>query len=966
MKRKSMFIFILTFLGFAGNFSYSQTETTVYVDKYLPVTKGFESWGMALAWESNRYQQLQTKLNDSKKFDPIFNTFMDLFFTKKTFDSSSISLDALGTNAVSFWTRESTGAPTKIQGLGLNKIRYVIGGGQRKINIERTINAAIAKANMARKAAGKPDLDPIKDAIEIKKISGPIEAKWMDGWMKNLGKTNDSSIRDRVNSCDPSLVWDDANWRPDSKPDQMQRFMLKEAIKRIISRGMNPIIEVTAYSPPYWMTISGDTAGAKDSRKSNLKSKNKNCIPAFASYLVRVLKKLEKDINAAASSALASNSGLGFTADDVKINYFSPMNESNNSTWVATSYIKKSDEDTTEPGNQDGFYLPDNEKVELLNAIQSKFSPDYLGYIKLAANEDAAIGPSPDERGNNGYNALATIKSPSFNTLQLPPWQINVHTYSGDSRLALAQVAKAKELPIVISEAGCCSNGEWKMAEKFNYTLTHESFFRLADHLRRDLLFLGAKSWSFWQANWGVAPWGWDKNTREERILLKNQFLLFKIFSEAIPVNSNILRTSDPNTLASVRYENGRIKLNLLSINADYYSIGKFKPANSKSTNYGETATTLHFDLSAFRTLLNVKSYQWKKGNLKGTIGSGDDLVENYAIDGEEKIVSLSANNVLTITMPPESLSLIELEFSSSDISPEYWANSLQIDDSEMTRVGNWQRVTPALESSPLDQNLSKVVFDSFQGGFSESTIQNSSMISTFTGTKILLYGITGLDQGMAKIELSDNQNPSQIIKTAYADLSSYYPVKQLIFDSGRLPQKTYRLKITNLGTEGRFGRGKKVAIDSMIFFQDPRTATFSNANLIVAKKQTSSCILKNGHKCGYQYEYYATGSSGVIDKDCLRPAFVSLALPDFMLKNPSGQKVFTIEDFGPPHKEEVQLRTENTSKSNSIDWAGFYQEHFLLNLDQAFDYQGELMPNGKRQWPQPSPWFKMNYICRP
>ena len=99
-------------------------------------------------------------------------------------------------------------------------------------------------------------------------------------------------------------MWD---WSADSG----QQWWL-DAVRARVPEAQR-VIEAAAYSPPWFMTVSGDVAGANAPYQPNLRP---GLEPLFAEYLVRAMQGLE-------------------ARHGVRIHSLAPLNEPNTPYWVA-------------------------------------------------------------------------------------------------------------------------------------------------------------------------------------------------------------------------------------------------------------------------------------------------------------------------------------------------------------------------------------------------------------------------------------------------------------------------------------------------------------------------------------------------------------------------------------------------------------------------------------------------------
>ncbi len=158
-------------------------------------------WGMALAWEANRvYGSARVKPDIPDPAEQ--GRFMDLLF----------------------------GDPARGPGLGLNAVRYNIGGGSR----------------------------PDTTGCDGPPRHGLRPSADMEGFLAGPGEPYD--------------------WSRDAS----QRRMLGEAQRRGVT-----IFEAFSNSAPWWMTVSGCVAGTAHAKENNLRA---DAVPAFAAYLATVAR----------------------------------------------------------------------------------------------------------------------------------------------------------------------------------------------------------------------------------------------------------------------------------------------------------------------------------------------------------------------------------------------------------------------------------------------------------------------------------------------------------------------------------------------------------------------------------------------------------------------------------------------------------------------------------------------------
>ena len=181
-------------------------KITLSTNNFNPTNNGiFEGWGTSLCWWANRLGFSEKLINDSAK----------LFFSKE-------------------------------EGLGLNIMRYNIGGGD----------------------------DPTHN--HIKRTDSE-----MPGWWKY-----DEEKKDFVFNSDT---------------DHNQINMMRQCYK---ASGDDAYVEAFSNSPPYYMTVSGCTSGSKNAITTNLK---KSQIVPFAKYLAEVCDYIQTNYKVKIKSLAAMN-----------------------------------------------------------------------------------------------------------------------------------------------------------------------------------------------------------------------------------------------------------------------------------------------------------------------------------------------------------------------------------------------------------------------------------------------------------------------------------------------------------------------------------------------------------------------------------------------------------------------------------------------------------------------------------
>ncbi len=244
----------------------------------------------------------------------------------------------------------------------------------------------------------------------------------------------------------------------DWSQDANQRKILQQLIaSRIAKKGVNDI-QLVAFSnsPPYWMTKSGCSAGNSSGSVCNLKA---DMFDDFADYLTEVVKYYHDSY------------GITF-------NWIEPFNEPFSTWWAAL-------------GGQEGCYFGQSDQNvmirELYNKLQSKEMTSYCSITAMDAN-------SIDEgySGLQGYISAGDIVS-KIN-------RIDVHSYGGTKRKALADLAASVGKKIWQSESG----------PLYVSGTSNDQIMQMANRIVTDIKELKCPAWIDWQIGAGIGgpQWG--------------------------------------------------------------------------------------------------------------------------------------------------------------------------------------------------------------------------------------------------------------------------------------------------------------------------------------------------------------------------------------------------------------------------------------------------------------------------
>jgi O-glycosyl hydrolase len=230
--------------------------------------------------------------------------------------------------------------------------------------------------------------------------------------------------------------------------DAPQRRMLQEAKKR----GAN-IFEAASYSPPYWMTISGCSSGAKLAHQDNLRL---DMYENFVNYLVTVVKHFQD-------------------AEGVHFESLEPFNEPDTG-WTAG-------------GRQEGNGASYSSENALIPMLATRLKRDGL---------DSFVSGVDMNNVSSALGAEAQLNATALSALG----RLNAHDYHSAvsdpaKMMEYKSLAEKNHKSIWMSELGCCFKGQGDGTEMW-------SALFMADSVRMDLRDLGAEAWVLWQPDWGV------------------------------------------------------------------------------------------------------------------------------------------------------------------------------------------------------------------------------------------------------------------------------------------------------------------------------------------------------------------------------------------------------------------------------------------------------------------------------
>jgi len=334
------------------------------------------------------------------------------------------------------------------------------------------------------------------------------------GGGENPAIPNSMELRARMPGFAPRPgVWD---WNADAN----QRWFLRAAVARGANR-----VEAFANSPPYWMTVSGSTAGATNAADNNLRAE---CEPLFADYLATVVSNLT-------------------VLDGVTFNFVTPMNEPGSDSYWAYG------------GRQEGDHMSPDQQARMIKLLRSALDRRGL-FAGLIGSEDTAE--------QLAYESVSAYDPATQKMLS----RVATHTYHANNPDGLRRLAAAIGRPLWISEYG---DGE-------------PSGLMLARRIRDDIVQTRASAWIYWQfaepgGNWGLVRY--RARNPDGPFSLNKKFYVMSQFSRFIRPGFQILEAGDTNSLAA--YDPAGHQLVVVSVNGGEhpltvaYDLGAFRVSDA-------------------------------------------------------------------------------------------------------------------------------------------------------------------------------------------------------------------------------------------------------------------------------------------------------------------------------------------------------------------------------------------------
>lgn len=300
---------------------------------------------------------------------------------------------------------------------------------------------------------------------------------------------------------------DPAMWDWDADPGQ--QWWLGAVRDRVPANRL--MVEAAAYSPPWFMTVSGDVAGAAKPYQENLRPGFEG---QFAEYLVRAMKGLEAQ-------------------HKVRFHSLAPLNEPNTPYWVA--------------GNrQEGAYFSPQGQAKLLLATAEALKRHRMTTLLSAMDETNPYLFVSDWLGYS--DAARSVVG-----------QLNTHTYSTTGSTGPRDVATATGLPLWMSEVDLSAPNTTQDFED------RASALALGEQIVLDLKRLEPTAWVLWQAvepsavgkdkgsNWGLVRADMSSHKPADMsVHVTSKYWAMANFSRYIKPGYRLVRNNDLDSITAL------------------------------------------------------------------------------------------------------------------------------------------------------------------------------------------------------------------------------------------------------------------------------------------------------------------------------------------------------------------------------------------------------------------------------
>ncbi len=271
------------------------------------------------------------------------------------------------------------------------------------------------------------------------------------------------------------------------------------------------IFEAASYSPPWFMTVSGDVAGATERYQPNLRPGYER---QYADYLVLAMQGLERKHN-------------------IRFHSIAPLNEPNTPYWVSGN---------RQEGN---FFDPEGQSRMLLATAEA-----------LREHGSTALLTAMDETNPATFVINWAGYTPEA---RAAVQRLNVHTYTATGLTGARDVATVAQLPIWMSEVDLSASLTVQDFEDPTSALA------LGEQIVSDIKRLEPEAWVIWQAiepsalpgdpgsNWGLIRTDMSVlRPADMSFHLTAKFYAMASFSRHLRPGFRLIRNDDPDTLTAL------------------------------------------------------------------------------------------------------------------------------------------------------------------------------------------------------------------------------------------------------------------------------------------------------------------------------------------------------------------------------------------------------------------------------
>lgn len=377
------------------------------------------------------------------------------------------------------------------------------------------------------------------------------------------------------------------NWLADSNQIRV--------LQKIYALKSSAIYEMAGYSPPFWMTKSGCTAGNTDGSDNLLDAD----YGTYSDYLTDIVKHF-KDV------------------EGINISKLEPFNEPFSNWWKAL-------------GAQEGCMFSRANQKKLIDSVYHRLSSkNMLSYCSIAAMDANTIDQGLT--GLNNYVADGIISKVA---------DIAVHSYGGSQRAQLYNTAHAQGREIWQTESGPLGIASSGM----------ENYLVMASRIVQDLKDMKAVIWADWQA---VSPdnrWGlWTYNVAAKTYQKVKPYYVRKQFSKYIKPGYSILYSNE-NSVTALNPANNElvmVLINTATASASYkLDMNLFGTVGSAAV-YRTTSTEDCTQLANISATNNIYNYSAPAQSIT-TFVIPVTLAGNPISNGTYRITAKHSNKVMSI-----------------------------------------------------------------------------------------------------------------------------------------------------------------------------------------------------------------------------------------------------------------------------------------------------------------------------